>query len=212
MNLPNVLTLSRIPMMFVIVVLLYVHAPGMVMNDWMRESVLGGRSWTGVATFNLLLFVAAGITDFLDGYLARKWKQVSNFGILMDAVTDKVLLLGIMMALVDLDRIPLVFVLLILGREFLITGMRLVAATKGIVVSADRGGKQKTVTQILAVGALLLSDAVHYDFGRSGSETLVAIWTWLNYFGIALFVLATLFTLSSGLRYFRKYGAVVFAS
>jgi CDP-diacylglycerol--glycerol-3-phosphate 3-phosphatidyltransferase len=212
MNLPNVLTLSRVPMMFIIVVLLYVHAPAMVLSAWLRDSLLGDRAWTGIATLNFVLFVIAGITDFLDGYLARKRNQVSNYGILMDAVTDKVLLLGIMMALVDLDRIPLVFVLLILGREFLITGMRLVAATKGVVVSADRGGKQKTVTQILAVSAFLLSDVVRYDLASLLSSAGANIWSWLNYAGVALFVLATFFTLSSGVRYFRKYGALVFAS
>ncbi|MGH8017177.1 MAG: CDP-diacylglycerol--glycerol-3-phosphate 3-phosphatidyltransferase [Opitutaceae bacterium] len=197
MNLPNICTLSRIPLMFIIVALLY------------TESV-------GAATLTFVLFVLAGITDFLDGHLARKRGQVTNFGILMDAVTDKVLILGIMMALVDRDRIPLpdplpiFLVLLIMGREFLITGIRLVAASKGVVVSADRGGKQKTVTQILAVGAFFLADVAVADLPRwTGLD-----WGWLvqalEYGGLALFLLAVVFTLSSGARYFRKYGAVVF--
>ena len=82
MNLPNLLTLSRIPMMFVIVWL-------------MRES------FTGAATAAFVLFVIAGITDWADGYAARKLNQVSNFGILMDALTDKILVLGLMVALVE---------------------------------------------------------------------------------------------------------------
>ena len=163
-----------------------------------------------MALGTFLLFVLAGLTDFLDGYLARTRGQVSNFGILMDAVTDKVLLLGIMIALVDLDRVPLLLVLLILGREFLITGMRLVAATKGVVVSADKGGKQKTITQIVAIGAFLLADVVHYDLNRWTGMDLTTWWTWLNYLGLGLFVLATLFTLTSGARYFRRYGSLVF--
>ncbi len=197
MNLPNICTLSRIPLMFIIVALLYTE-------------------WVGAATLTFVLFVIAGITDFLDGHLARKLGQVSNFGILMDAVTDKVLILGIMIALVDRDRIPLpdpfpiFLVLLIMGREFLITGIRLVAASKGVVVSADRGGKQKTVTQILAVGAFFLADVAIVDLPRwTGLD-----WGWLakvlNYGGLALFLLAVVFTLSSGARYFRKYGTVVF--
>ena len=181
MSLPNICTVSRVPLMFIIVALLYAE-------------------WTGSASLTFVLFVVAGVTDFLDGYLARKWNQVSNFGILMDAVTDKVLLLGLMIALVDLDRIPLLheplplfLVLLIMGREFLITGIRLVAASKGVVVSADKGGKQKTVTQILAVGSLLLGQVVDYA-------------------GLVLFVVATVFTLSSGVRYFRRYSQLVFTN
>lgn len=197
MNLPNICTLSRIPLMFMIVALLYVE-------------------WVGAATLTFVLFVIAGVTDFLDGHFARKYNQVSNFGILMDAVTDKVLLLGIMIALVDRDRIPLAdplpvfLVLLILGREFLITGIRLVAASKGVVVSADRGGKQKTVTQILAVGAFFLGDVANFDLSAWTGTRIEWLVDGLNYSGLGLFLLAVVFTLSSGARYFRKYGNVVF--
>ncbi|BET67593.1 CDP-diacylglycerol--glycerol-3-phosphate 3-phosphatidyltransferase [Opitutales bacterium ASA1] len=199
MNLPNICTLSRIPLMFVIVALLY-------------------TDWVGAATTTFVLFVIAGLTDFLDGHLARKLGQVSNFGILMDAVTDKVLLLGIMFALVDCDRIPLTdplplfLVLIVLGREFMITGMRLVAATKGVVVSADRGGKQKTVTQIIAVGAFLLADVVRLDLAHWIAVDWSVVSRVFEYAGLAVFLLAVVFTISSGVRYFRKYGAVVFAS
>ncbi len=206
MNAPNLITLSRVPLMFLIVGLLYVDV-------------------VGVATATFVLFVCAGVTDWLDGYLARKRGQVSNFGILMDAVTDKVLLLGIMIALVHRNRLPLdlgyvqlpayipVFlVLLILGREFLITGMRLVAASKGVVVSADRGGKQKTVTQIIAVGAFLLAPVAQVDLARWLGLDLHPVGRGLDLFGLAMFVLATVFTLSSGARYFRRYGALVFAN
>lgn len=190
-------------MMFIIVGLLYVH-------------------WEGAATITFVVFVLAGLTDFLDGYLARKLGLVSNFGILMDAVTDKVLMLGIMIALVDLDRlslggivpnpVPLFLVLLILGREFFITGLRLVAASKGIVVSADKGGKQKTMTQILAVGALLLSDVVHDDLNQWLAADLADIALAFDYLGVALFVLATFLTLKSGLRYYMRYSKVIFAA
>lgn len=186
-------------MMFVIVALLYAH-------------------WVGAATLTFVLYVLAGVTDFLDGYLARKHGQVSNFGILMDAVCDKVFMLGVMISLVDRDRIPLpdpwpVFlVLLILGREFLITGIRLVAASKGVVVSAEKAGKQKTVTQILAVGGFLLSEVVRDDLNAWIAADLQPLAHWLDYAGLALFLLATLFTLTSGARYFRKYGMMVFSS
>ncbi|MBE2216475.1 MAG: CDP-diacylglycerol--glycerol-3-phosphate 3-phosphatidyltransferase [Opitutaceae bacterium] len=200
MSLPNIFTLSRVPLMFIIVALLYAE-------------------WTGSASLTFVLFVIAGVTDFLDGYLARKRNQVSNFGILMDAVTDKVLLLGIMIALVDLGRIPLLkeplpvfLVLLIMGREFLITGIRLVAASKGVVVSADKGGKQKTVTQILAVGSLMLGGVVARDIDPFVALDLVIVARVFDYAGLGLFVVATVFTLSSGARYFRRYSNLVFSS
>jgi len=206
MNLPNIITLSRVPLMFIIVGLLYVDG-------------------VGAATATFVLFVVAGLTDWLDGHLARKQGLVSTFGILMDAVTDKVLLLGIMIALVDRNRVPLDFgmvqlpafvpvflVLLILGREFLITGMRLVAASKGVVVAADKGGKQKTLTQILAVGGFLLATVAGVDFAAWTGRNLDVVARTLNYTGFGLFVLATGFTLSSGARYFRRYRDLVFAN
>lgn len=166
--------------------------------------------WQGSATWAFLLFVVAGITDWLDGSIARKRGVVSNFGVLMDALTDKILMIGIMIALVELDRINIFFVLLIVGREFLITGMRLVAASKGVVVSAEKAGKQKTVTQILAVGAFLLSDVLSKDWAGWLATDLGFLIKFLNQGGFILFVVATLFTLTSGYRYFTKYGRMVF--
>ncbi|MEZ5276225.1 MAG: CDP-diacylglycerol--glycerol-3-phosphate 3-phosphatidyltransferase [Opitutaceae bacterium] len=192
MNLANLLTLSRIPLMFIIVALLYVD-------------------WLGAATVAFVLFVVAGVTDWLDGLVARRQGLVSTFGILMDALTDKVLMLGLMIALVDLDKVSIFLVLLILGREFMITGMRLVAATKGVVVSAERAGKQKTVTQILSIGAFLLAGMVRVDLASWFSVDLSVMAQYLDWLGLVLFLLATVFTLTSGYRYFRKYGAMVFA-
>ena len=192
MNLPNLLTLSRIPLMFIIVGLLYMN-------------------WTGAATLAFVLFVVAGVTDWLDGLVARKQGLVSTFGILMDALTDKVLMLGLMIALVDLDKISIFLVLLILGREFMITGMRLVAATKGVVVSAERSGKQKTMTQILSIGAFLLADAVRTDLEVWLDLDLADVAQWGDWLGMGLFILATVITLTSGYNYFRRYGSLVFA-
>ncbi|TVR50889.1 MAG: CDP-diacylglycerol--glycerol-3-phosphate 3-phosphatidyltransferase [Puniceicoccaceae bacterium] len=191
MNLPNFLTLSRIPLMFIIVGLMYAGFPF-------------------AATLALVCFILAGITDWLDGAIARKRGLVSNFGILMDALTDKILILGIMIALVDLDKVPIWLVLLILGREFMVTGMRLVAATKGVVVSAEKAGKQKTVTQILAVGAFLLAAALASDFVDLAGDAMVRLADLLDLAGVALIVVATIFTLSSGIRYFVKYRRLVF--
>ncbi len=167
-------------------------------------------NFAGAAIAAFLLFVIAGLTDWADGYFARKQGLVSNFGILMDALTDKILMLGLMIALVDVGQVHIFLVLLILGREFMITGMRLVAATKGVVVSAESSGKQKTVTQIMAVGAYLLEDVFRNDF--SGVE---GTWTRqtadaLDWAGMILFGLCVFMTLYSGVKYFRKYGELVF--
>ena len=191
MNLPNILTLSRIPLMFLIVWL-------------MREDFM----WAATGAF--VMFVIAGLTDWLDGYVARKQGIVSNFGILMDALTDKILMLGLMIALVDIGQVHIFLVLLILGREFMITGMRLVAATKGVVVSAESSGKQKTVTQILAVGAFLLEAVFRKDFGSGIDMWTVQTAEILNWIGLTLFGLCVFMTLYSGANYFKKYGELVF--
>lgn len=191
MSLPNILTLSRIPLMFAIVGLLY-------------------GSWQGAATLGFVLFVIAGVTDWLDGSIARKRGVVSNFGILMDALTDKILMIGIMVAFVELNKVNIFLVLLIIGREFLITGMRLVAASKGVVVSAEKAGKQKTVTQILAIGAFLLADMLSRDWAAWFALDLGSLVRFLDQGGLVLFILATVFTLTSGYRYIRKYGHLVF--
>jgi len=191
MNLPNLLTLSRIPLMFVIV--------------WLMRGEFSGSA---IAAF--IVFVIAGLTDWADGYAARKMGLVSNFGILMDALTDKILMLGLMIALVDVGQVHIFLVLLVLGREFMITGMRLVAATKGVVVSAESSGKQKTVTQILAVGAFLLEDVFRKDLGGVEGEWTLQAANGLHWLAVVLFVLCVLMTLYSGMKYFRKYGELVF--
>ena len=136
----------------------------------------------------ILLFVVAGVTDWLDGLVARRQGLVSTFGILMDALTDKVLMLGLMIALVDLDKISIFLVLLILGREFMITGMRLVAATKGVVVSAERSGKLKTLTQIISIGAFLLADMVRTDLHGWLGMDMTVLAQWADWAGMGLFI------------------------
>ena len=121
-NLPNLLTLSRIPILFGIVGLLYAPFPG-------------------ASTIAFILFVIGALTDWADGYFARKQGLVSNFGKLMDALTDKVFMVGLFIALLAMNVLQgwaLPMLLLILSREFLITGLRLVAASSGIVLAAEK--------------------------------------------------------------------------
>lgn len=187
-NLPNLLTLSRIPILFGIVAFLYAPFPG-------------------ASTIAFILFVIGALTDWADGYFARKQGLVSNFGKLMDALTDKVFMVGLFITLLAMNVLQgwaLPLLLLILSREFLITGLRLVAASSGIVLGAEKSGKHKTVSQIVAAILLLLSIAVRQDFA-----SLPAVLGDLLYWGgVGFFVIATVLTVSSGTQYMIKYWAV----
>lgn len=196
MNLPNILTFSRLPAMFVIVGLMYAE-------------------FMWAATLAFWLFIAAALTDWLDGKLARESGQVSNFGRFMDAVIDKVMVLGVMIALVNGNyfmgyQVPaMVALLCILCREFVISGLRMAAASKGIVVEADAGGKLKTFIQLNAIGWLLGSRMFERDFG----ELFLGHERWwvvsINWIGIGLYALSTVLTITSGATYFRRHGHVV---
>jgi CDP-diacylglycerol--glycerol-3-phosphate 3-phosphatidyltransferase len=191
MNLPNTITLSRIPLMFVIVWLMY-------------------NGWPGAATLAFALFVMAAVGDWYDGYLARTLGLVSNFGKLMDAMADKIMVMGIVIALVDLHRLPVVLALITLCREFLITGMRMVAASKGVVVAADSGGKSKTLTQLIALGFFLggpmISRDGYYLFHWDASQFVTVI----NNAGLIFFVIATALSVWSGYRYVARNSRLVF--
>lgn len=197
LNFPNALTLSRIPFLFLIVALV-------------------AYPWPGSATLAFLLFLVAGVTDWLDGYYARRYGLVSNFGKLMDALADKILMVGLFASLTVLEVLPLprlslFLVLLILCREFFITGLRLVAAANGMVLAAEKSGKQKTVTQILALAFLLAGPVLTLDLARLIRADLQFAGSILNWTGFGLFVIATLLTVTSGATYLMKYRAQLFA-
>jgi len=188
-NLPNLLTFSRIPILFGIVALLYLP-------------------FTGASTLAFILFVVGALTDWADGYVARKQGLVSSFGKLMDALTDKVYMVGLFISLLAIGVFEdwvLPLLLLILTREFLITGLRLVAASSGIVLAAEKSGKHKTVMQIVAAVLLLLALAVRRDFPNALPVMLL---DGLHWAGMASFVLATILTVTSGMQYMIKYWSV----
>jgi CDP-diacylglycerol---glycerol-3-phosphate 3-phosphatidyltransferase len=191
LNLPNIITLSRIPTMFLIVGLMYCH-------------------WRGAATLAFWIFIATAVGDWLDGYLARRQNLVSNFGKFMDALTDKILVIGLMVAFVELfsSALFLVMVLLTLCREFLVSGMRMVAATKGVVVAAERGGKAKTLFQLIAVGFLLFVPMLEVDIAPMLAFPVTDYAEVLNKIGYILFMIATVLTVISGISYVRKYQQV----
>lgn len=104
----------------------------------------------------LLIFVTASLTDMLDGYLARKNHQVTNFGKFMDPLADKLLVCTALICLMDLDRLPSLAVIIIIAREFIISGFRLVASDNGIVIAASWWGKSKTICQMIMIIVLIL--------------------------------------------------------
>ena len=192
MKLPTLLTLSRVPFLFLIVGLLYIDL-------------------TGIPSVIFCLFVFAGLTDWFDGYLARKLNQVSNLGKLMDALADKIIILGMFITLLVFNILPdwsLVLVLLILVRELLITGMRMVAVSSGVVLAAELSGKHKTLFQIISIALLLFSLVIKNDlsflFGRDLSQFAETC----HDMGVLLFVLASALTIYSGAAYLIKYGSI----
>ena len=194
MNLPNLLTLSRIPLMLVVIALLYPTSETYM--PWLRTGAL-------------VVFLFAALTDWLDGWLARKFGQVSEFGKFMDALSDKVLTLGMFIGLLVLDEIArwaLFPILLILSREFLITGLRLVAAGRGKTLAAEKIGKLKTVIQLTCICLFLGKIAVEDDFtGIFAPELQESLVSFLLLSGRITLVAATVITVLSGIIYLSKY-------
>jgi len=198
LNLPNVLTLIRMPLTFAIVALMY-------------------GTWPWAATLAFWLFIGAAITDWLDGKLARERNIVSDFGKFMDALTDKVLVLGVLIGVLDHDYLrPLpgvvvvLMVLLILTREFMVSGLRMMAAARGVVMAAEWGGKLKTIIQMTALGFLMAEPMFARDLPRVCPWPLAGVTAAVHWIGIALFFASIWFMLSSMWTYARKYGHVLF--
>ncbi len=139
----------------------------------------------------MFLFVAAAISDFLDGYIARREKQVTNFGKFLDPLADKLLICSILIEMVGLRWVPAWVVIVIIIRELAVTGLRAVAADKGIVIAADRYGKWKTVLQIIALVPLI----IHYPFFGIPLDIL----------GSVLLYVALFLTVFSGVNYFLMF-------
>ena len=116
----------------------------------------------------LVCFLIASLTDWLDGWLARRWNQVSSLGALLDPIADKILVLGTFLAFVQLELIPAWMVLVIMVRELLITGVRLFAASRQVVLSAAREGKNKTVSQMLTIAVVLVVILIREHYGAAG--------------------------------------------
>jgi CDP-diacylglycerol--glycerol-3-phosphate 3-phosphatidyltransferase len=205
MNLPNKLTASRFVMTAVFVTAMAfgreweeIHAPGRSASQ---------AAWSFAYTAALVLFLMASVTDYLDGHYARKMGVVTNFGKLMDPLADKIMIAAVFICLVPLKAIPAWVAIVIIAREFLITGLRLLAAGRGVILQSERLGKHKALWQIVTGGYFLLLLSV-MEWERAGWVSLqVADWWWpaWRYGGWTLATVALLLTLYSGLGYLRKH-------
>jgi CDP-diacylglycerol--glycerol-3-phosphate 3-phosphatidyltransferase len=190
MNLPNKLTVARLVLTVVFVALFYLP-------------------WANRVSLALLVFAVASITDYLDGSIARSRGLVTNFGKLLDPVADKVLLGAALVLLAAEERmIPAWTVVVVLAREFIVTGIRLIAASTGTVLAAEKLGKHKTVWQIVT--------AVYFMLRMASTEPMFGwaapLFTWKvlspQVFGVIAIAMMTGLTLISGMSYFWKNRAM----
>jgi CDP-diacylglycerol--glycerol-3-phosphate 3-phosphatidyltransferase len=179
MNLPNTLTLARIFLVPLLVAAL------------VQQNFFIGWSDQPIANefLALIIFLAAAATDLLDGYLARRWGQVTTVGTLLDPIADKLLISSALIALVEIHRVPAWMVILIVGREFAVSGLRSIAAAEGYTIEASELGKTKMAVQVLAIALVMVS--IHYPAWTQAA--MICMW------GVVIFAMLSAFD------YFRKF-------
>jgi len=193
MNLPNYLSFARILMVPILVVVLLTRV-------------------TNHELIGVLVFWVASLTDLLDGYLARRWKQVTTLGKLLDPLADKLLVAGALISLVELDLAPAWMTFIILAREMAITGLRGIASEEGITIAAEGLGKWKLGAQIAAISCLILGPKL---------DSWLYAWTHLEIFrffirlprpfsfvwgmGVILLWVAMILAIFSAISYFRSF-------
>jgi CDP-diacylglycerol--glycerol-3-phosphate 3-phosphatidyltransferase len=178
-NVPNLLTVTRILLIPVFVVLFATPAPG--------QSVVAA-----------IVFVIASITDWLDGYVARRSGQITKLGKLLDPIADKLLVLSALILLVNVDRVSALVAILIIAREVAVTGIRAIAATEGMIIAVEMTGKYKMVLQVVAIVFLILEGTALEALGN------------LHLAGIVTLYLSLILSYISGVRYvWNFWGQVV---
>jgi len=178
-NVPNSLTIARIFFVPLLVAVL------------VQEKII--LHWNGTVITNdyiaLIIFLVAGATDLLDGYLARRWGQVTTIGTLLDPIADKLLVSAALISLVEEKMVAAWLVVLLIGREFAVTGLRSIAAAEGYTIRASELGKTKTFSQVVAISLLMLG-MHHPKFVPLASISLYVV---------------VVFSLWSAVAYFRKF-------
>lgn len=191
MNLPTKLTILRI-LLIPLLLLFMLPLPFEAAGEWNRFILSSGM------LVALAIFSIASYTDYLDGYIARKHNLVTNIGKFLDPIADKLLILAVLIALVERGRISTIIPVLILTREFAVTGIRLIAATDGRVIAASQLGKLKTVTQIVAIIMIQLAMGTESWFGQ------MTVWTVFNVLADIALIFSIVMAVVSGLDYFIK--------
>lgn len=197
MNLPNKITLLRIALIPVFMIFAFPYPEFMQSISFPGLSFLVKHS----DLIALILFVVAASTDAVDGHIARKYNLVTDFGKFLDPIADKLLVTAALLALMCVDKVYAWATMIILIREFIVTGLRLVAGTKGIVIAAGQLGKLKTVFQTAALSVLLAAPVFPAD-----AEKIVYI------IGDILMGIAVLLTIVSGVEYIYKNRKVILES
>lgn len=185
LNLPNILTLARVAAIPLLVVLMFSDS---------REAGF----WAAA------LFGAAAVTDFVDGWLARKWGVVTVLGKFLDPLADKLIVMAALIMLIPFGRVPAWAVFLLLAREIIVTGLRSIASSEGIVIDASDLGKYKTIYQMVAIPGLLL----HYDYYWFFGVRSEMLHVNMHNFGMFFFSIALALTLWSGFDYLYKFSRV----
>ena len=169
MNVPNWITILRILLIPVVLVLFYLQVPGW--NYWVAG----------------IIFIAS-VTDWLDGFLARKYHLITNFGKLIDPIADKLLIASALIVLVEWGKVGSAICIILIGREFIISGFRLLATTEGVVIAAGWVGKFKTAFQMVGVIAVFLGNPFFAQIGIPFGEIMIyisaalSIWSCVEYF------------------------------
>jgi CDP-diacylglycerol--glycerol-3-phosphate 3-phosphatidyltransferase len=179
MNLPNALTILRIFFVPLLVAVLVAENVGIPLGSWHIT-----QEWLALA-----IFLAAAATDLLDGYLARRWKQVTTIGTLLDPIADKLLVSAALISLVQVRALPGWMAIIVIGREFGVSGLRAIAAAESYTIKASDLGKTKMLSQVVAISFLLVS-VRHPALHRPG--------IWMMW-GVIFFALL------SAVSYFRKF-------
>ena len=192
MNLPNKLTLFRIILVPIMVIVSFFDIPGSFLGIsitmWIME----------------LIFIIASITDKLDGYLARKNNQVTNFGKFLDPIADKILVVAAMILFVEMGRLPAWIPIIVIFREFAVSGYRLIAVqNSGKVIAANVWGKLKTVTQMIAIILMFLTTQPYFAFVNSALTYMTTGDFVMNILASIFMTVSVIATIFSGYEYLK---------
>ncbi len=168
LNVPNILSLSRVFLVPVIMVFFTLRSQFSYIGRWNAGDLLAG-------TF----FILASITDAFDGYIARKKKLITTLGKFIDPLADKIMVVAVLISLVEMGRVPSWMVVVIIAREFIVSGLRMVAATEGVVIAASKWGKIKTVSQM--IGIIFLIFSIPGGIPIMWAATILTIWSGCDY-------------------------------